>query len=221
MTVAKEYWNIPKPSDDFLMAQGINLTVFVDHATNGFGASEITAGAGIFIAFLALGVSFWQGYVTRRHNILSLQPKLTIESNTYLGESSFEYDVKNVGLGPAEITSFKVFVKGQEVACRIGESPIHIAFTEKINLVFDKSLLVSLGEGDKEINSSFDCVQLSSGESIPSNGKKMLFKFRINGYRSTRDIFYELLEKEEFDVVIGYRDLYHKTDRVLKFKDSY
>ena len=119
MTVAKEYWNIPKPSDDFLMAQGTNLTVFVDHADNalvwGLGASDVTAIAGVFIAFFALGVSVWQWFSASKQNRLMVTPHIILTYETDVDSQSFGVSIANNGVGPAVINKCTLIVSGKEL----------------------------------------------------------------------------------------------------------
>lgn len=119
MALDKEYWNIPKPSDDLLMAQGTNLTVFVDHADNslvwGLGASDVTAIAGVFIASLALGVSVWQWLSARKQNRLMVTPHIILSRATVVGTRSIEVSLKNNGVGPAVIDRCVLKLAGLEL----------------------------------------------------------------------------------------------------------
>lgn len=115
MTVTKEYWNIPKPDDVLSVAQGTNLTVFVDHADNaliwGLGASDVTAIAGVVIAIIAASISIWQGYINRRHNQMSVKPILNMVIIPHGGDKGddtqtkyFTFTISNNGIGPAMVT---------------------------------------------------------------------------------------------------------------------
>ncbi|QUX95508.1 hypothetical protein C0J08_08775 [Marinomonas sp. CT5] len=63
MTITKEYWNLPKADEVLNILQGANLKALVDYADNslffGLGASDVTAISGVFVALLALIVSFY------------------------------------------------------------------------------------------------------------------------------------------------------------------
>jgi hypothetical protein len=76
---------------------------------------EITATASLTIALCALLFSAWQGYQTRRHNRLSVSPRLTtwIDSSENQGEHSVE--LMNNGIGPAVIKSFELAVDGKDI----------------------------------------------------------------------------------------------------------
>jgi hypothetical protein len=88
----------------------ITLENIVEIFTNiwkftGENASEI-------IAFSALGLAVWQGYIARRHNKLSVRPYLTFSSTFLDEEPHFTVDIKNNGLGTAIITDYKVLIDG-------------------------------------------------------------------------------------------------------------
>ena len=68
--------------------------------------------AGETIAFSALGLAIWQGYIARRHNKLSVRPHLTF-SSTFLDEAPhLTVDIKNNGLGTAIIMGYQVILDG-------------------------------------------------------------------------------------------------------------
>ena len=72
--------------------------------------SDYIALAASIIAMSALGVSIWQGYLARRHNILSVKPILQFTRN-HLGK--WVISLTNDGLGPALITRFTIEFYGQ------------------------------------------------------------------------------------------------------------
>ena len=67
----------------------------------------------IVVAIASIVVTVWQGIEMRKHNRLSVRPRLEI---TYeVNKKGFGYVLKNNGLGPAVVTSKKFFVDGKEV----------------------------------------------------------------------------------------------------------
>jgi hypothetical protein len=60
--------------------------------------------ASAVVAICALGISFWQGYVSRDHNKRSVFPLINIEMDSR-DKQEFELTATNVGLGPANITA--------------------------------------------------------------------------------------------------------------------
>jgi len=71
--------------------------------------------SGIIIAVSALGLSIWQGLVTRRHNIVSLRPQLTTWFKELYSDGIFELSVINNGVGPALIDSFDVLLDDKKL----------------------------------------------------------------------------------------------------------
>ena len=119
MAVDKEYWNIPKPSEDFLTTQGTNLTVFVDYADNslvyGLSASDTTAIAGVCIALFALGVTIWQLFSARKQNRLMVTPHIILTKATIAQSRTIEVSINNNGIGPAVLTKCDLSIKGNKV----------------------------------------------------------------------------------------------------------
>ena len=67
------------------------------------------------IAVLALSVSVWAGYSSRRHNRLSVRPELMQYSDASEDDLIFRLGVRNSGLGPARILSFGITHKNQPI----------------------------------------------------------------------------------------------------------
>lgn len=67
----------------------------------------------IFIAFISIFISIGDGVETRKHNRLSVRPKLDMSYN--LNQDNFGYVLTNNGLGPAIITDKKIFIDGHEI----------------------------------------------------------------------------------------------------------
>ena len=79
-----------------------------------YNSSErILSVSAIVIAVVSIVISVWEGIETRKHNRLSVMPKLEI---TYKRSGdNFGYIVTNNGLGPAIIISKKILVDGEEI----------------------------------------------------------------------------------------------------------
>jgi hypothetical protein len=56
----------------------------------------------------ALGLAVWQGYLTRKHNRLTVKPNIRIDRN--YSTNPLELSILNTGLGPAIISSIQVTV---------------------------------------------------------------------------------------------------------------
>ncbi|HGY56613.1 MAG TPA: hypothetical protein ENK44_12965 [Caldithrix abyssi] len=74
---------------------------------------KILSLSAIVIAIVSISVAVWEGLETRKHNRLSVRPKLEIYYST--NKSKFGYVVVNNGLGPAVITGKKIFIDGKEI----------------------------------------------------------------------------------------------------------
>lgn len=67
----------------------------------------------ITIAICAIAVAVSETYLTRKHNRLSVRPSLHFDIMHSKGE--LRVSIKNKGLGPAIIKSFRVFFNGEEL----------------------------------------------------------------------------------------------------------
>lgn len=120
MAVDKEYWNIPKTSEDFLTTQGTNLTVFVDHADNalflGLGASDVISlvlsAIGIVIGYFAYRAASKASDAARVANNVSVRPELNFSVYIDATKNICRIYLKNSGLGPAIITDLKKQIDG-------------------------------------------------------------------------------------------------------------
>lgn len=86
-----------------------------------FTPSDWIASAAAIIAVCALGVSIWQGWLQRRHNILSVTPHLELVVDG-TPPSEVVIVVKNSGLGPARLESVVANVKGESISLNSRES---------------------------------------------------------------------------------------------------
>ena len=69
----------------------------------------------IFIAITALVVSVWQGYVTQKHNRLTVRPyfNLSTSTNRTPTYNGFNLNLTNQGYGPGIIKKFEITVDGE------------------------------------------------------------------------------------------------------------
>ena len=73
-----------------------------------WSAQTMTAVAALLVAGAVLGTTIWQGYETRRHNRLSVQPAMTFEQNPFDTEPFIGITLANVGLGVAIVKPFRI-----------------------------------------------------------------------------------------------------------------
>ena len=79
--------------------------------------SDWIAFSSAVVALCALGVSLWQGYLARRHAIISVTPHLDIFVHTSQTDESF-IEVRNGGIGPAFITSIEISLSDRKIDIR-------------------------------------------------------------------------------------------------------
>ena len=74
--------------------------------------SLIVEAAAVGVAVAAAGIALWSGYLTRKHNRLSVRPRLRI-SHRFRGSTDY-YGVRliNAGLGPAIVDGFSLSLDG-------------------------------------------------------------------------------------------------------------
>lgn len=68
---------------------------------------------GTIIALSAMATTVWQGFLTRRHNRLSVRPMLRVDR--IIAENKASLLLANRGVGPAIIISMKFFVDGKVI----------------------------------------------------------------------------------------------------------
>jgi hypothetical protein len=71
----------------------------------------IVAVSSLVVALAAVAVTIWQGMLTRKHNRLSVLPRLRIDFDHPTG-GEVVVTLMNTGLGPAVINSYEVRVDG-------------------------------------------------------------------------------------------------------------
>ena len=85
----------------------------------------------ILIAAVAIGLAMWEGMENRRHNRLSVVPRLGggIDSGINAEGEYVRLSVENTGLGPAVITLFRVYFDGepQDTAVTASRNPFSTA----------------------------------------------------------------------------------------------
>tara|TARA_R110001606_G_scaffold8453_2_gene37170 strand:- start:1237 stop:1881 length:645 start_codon:yes stop_codon:yes gene_type:complete len=205
--MTQEYWNIPKPSDDFLTAQGTNLTVLVDHADNalvwGLGASDLTAFAGVFIALLALVISLRQEIISRKHNILSVKPLLSFERIRNFGEDTegmqktYTLELINKGLGVAKINDVHFYADGKFIYGGGRKASLHGYADVDVRLLIIRNLKLPI---DTDIRKT----TLGNTDYLAPNEKKTILSLRLS--LASSEEFLSLIEKIKF--IIEYEDLY-------------
>jgi hypothetical protein len=82
-------------------------------------SSDIIAVCAAVIALCALGATLWQGFLARRHNILSVRPHIEVEFRSLAGEPC-ALILRNTGLGPAFLQAIAIAGSGTMISLRSG-----------------------------------------------------------------------------------------------------
>ena len=157
--------------------------------------SDWIAVSSAIVAFCALAIAIWQGYLTRRHNVLSVRPYLeVVVTSSMLAKSHLV--LKNGGLGPAVLDLVQFVYKKKTIDIRTNAS-----YTE-----FLKLLALDFGDVKAEWYVPDKHSIISPGESI-----------QLLAVSSERDA---LKLKKAFDavlsvtsVVVEYKCMYGKNYR--------
>ena len=155
-----------------------------------FNSSErILSVSAIVIAVVSIVISVWEGIETRKHNRLSVMPKLEI---TYKRSGDhFGYIVTNNGLGPAIIISKKILVDGQEINYS-GFSGIE-DFLEKLDLQ------------DKFVKQGV----IDPGYTIRSGDHVQIVLFTLTGVQNAEELLMNVHNRVSIE--IQYKSMYGDT----------
>ena len=77
-----------------------------------FSSELIISISAIIIAVVSVVVTVWQGIETRRHNRLSVQPRLELTFALSYKEDKADFTLKNKGLGPAILGNATAVING-------------------------------------------------------------------------------------------------------------
>lgn len=124
----------------------------------------------LVIALTAIALTIWEGAENRRHNRLSVQPRLGAEIDTGR-DSTGEYArmaVESTGLGPAVITAFRVYFDGvaQDTVTASGTTP-----WQKVIEAFSAD------------QTSISAHGLGTGYYLPAGRQQVLFEVRRGAAR--------------------------------------
>lgn len=105
--------------------------------------------ATLIVAMCALGLTFWQGFITRQHNKLSVKPMLKFVMKREL--RFYELKLMNCGVGPARIMTFQNYFDNEPVS----EETILQSVLDNMEL-----------DSEYNVCSNPDCFVIPVGESI-------------------------------------------------------
>ncbi|MFK5893642.1 MAG: hypothetical protein QM504_10520 [Pseudomonadota bacterium] len=166
----------------------------MENTFTGLTSAEFIAIFAGIIALIALCVSLWQGFVSRKHNQLSVKPYISTQSNKISGQN-ISCEITNHGVGPAFITSVTI-------TCNNQIYPLN-NYTDFINIF--NLLGIELTSHDHIMQSYSDTSALAQG------AQKSLFSFPT----AEHDI--ELSEK----LISGLSKLYIKIEYKCIYGNKY
>ena len=79
--------------------------------------SDIIAICAVVVALTSICIAIWQGYISRKHNHLSVKPHIDIDSNKIVGRN-ISCQMFNHGVGPAFISSLTITCDDQPIVIK-------------------------------------------------------------------------------------------------------
>lgn len=119
----------------------------------------------LVIAITAIGLALWEGAENRRHNRLTVQPRIGAEINSGRDDAG-EYvrmSIESTGLGPAVINTFRIYFDGV-----LQES------TDSATASVWQKVLDAFGTADTQINAH----AIGAGYYVPPGARQVLFEAR-------------------------------------------
>ncbi|MBB6244896.1 hypothetical protein [Rhodanobacter sp. MP1X3] len=161
-------------------------------------SANLTAWGSLVIALCALGFSIQQGFASRKHDRLSVRPKLDWTSSWVYGKA-VRLSLRNNGLGPAVIGAMTVTFDGIDyvVDAEGMVSDLHASLTItgcklEVHLMGADSSLTSGQEVDL-----FLFPQSGTGRAAHNQAVDVLRRIGVRiKYKSMYDVTYELRRRE-------------------------
>ena len=137
----------------------------------------------ICIASAALIITLYEVHATRRHNRLSVLPKLTFYGDEETDEFIFQLRLKNEGLGPAIITDFEITLDGETIEGGASPTSWNI-FLNKLNIKKPSHIKTSFGPNT--ILGSGGCINVLCFDYMKNKNDKIFldnFKRRLSNIK--------------------------------------
>jgi hypothetical protein len=145
----------------------------------------------ILIAALALGFSIWDRYKSRKHELLTLKPTISELRMKWPERGIWQYRILNAGLGPAIVTSMRIYREGQLVQPEEGVPPM-----EQIAKYYTQGYEAS----------SVAC-DLAGALWIPSNSERSLLELQFTDDKRPSE--QEIMDKSShLAIVIHYESIF-------------
>ncbi|MGH1460982.1 MAG: hypothetical protein ACRBB6_02990 [Neptuniibacter sp.] len=163
------------------------------------------------IAACAMTATFWQGYITRKHNRLSVEPYLHVKADLDCKQPEISFDIINNGVGPAFINSIKIRSNDKT----LDTSNFHQTGYELSTEFKSCFKILSPGKAKKdELRVLFSVHSLEPGEPIKAGSKINLLSFclpKVEGLKA--DLLTDLATRKISTLTfeIKYSSLYGKS----------
>ena len=102
---------------------------------------RLTVTLGTVLAIAAIVLTVWEGLENRRHNRLSVAPR--VDGYIQLSEDSVGIELQSTGLGPAVIKTFQVFLDGSRVYDAANATNISSPWQQIIQPLNPKAVTIS------------------------------------------------------------------------------
>ncbi len=163
-------------------------------------ADTVTAIASVIIALAAIFISVWQGVETRKHNQLSVTPKLDIFQESRQKVRSIGLFIANHGLGPAIIGDIIISVRETQFKVNTENGLIEVLDKLGINEQWVQYHYISQGSyfqaGERRLLLAADRSKINIDDEHRFKGAISLLKVRID---------YESVYGEKFHVEVDYK----------------
>lgn len=148
------------------------------------------------IALCALFFTAHQAYTTRRHNRLSVKPRLAtfITSDRFPGKALLSAKLINNGLGPAIIKSFQIYLDGNRLEIK-SSTQMEDALKKVLH---DKKLITT------------SATFLGKNYAMPAKESKDIVI--VNFVLERDNEFEEIVSRLKFDLVVEYESIYGDKD---------
>jgi hypothetical protein len=152
------------------------------------GASNVIAIAAAVIAVLSLFATFWQAWIARQHNKLSVRPFITCLI-TARDDEPVSLSIRNDGLGTAVMNDIRVFYKGVEFY--LGNFDLHEALDHEC----------------RRVGLTLDLSAFGPGFALAPGSTEQIFSFENSAEdREKHAVASELIRQLQFN--IEYESLY-------------
>lgn len=165
----------------------------LDNLWFGLNQGEIIAASSAVIALCAMAVTVWQGWISREHNKLSVQPHLDISLDFVEGQT-VNINISNYGIGPALLKGLK---------CKVNEGAWEINKPTDYNPVFN-----ALNMPLSTMRHSLVCFDSSSVIGVNKTENLMSFP----GSETNNDLNKKLIKGlSALEITIDYSCIYGKS----------